>query len=192
MIVHQWHDRKVTPPRLPRRVVSDAAAEVCARVGVIPVYVDLPETEVLRGQGVPGSSPSSPSPSAGSFVWPPPPRHSALMVGVRRGDSGVSPPSPFSFPSPSTRIRLFPSSGRPCRLFRFPLPVSSVFSLRVVRCSSRWVWGATMAHCPRHRQDKQAQAALQHSHHAVLHVDVGAHLQQVSTAGQANCTGSVV
>ena len=53
VIAPRWHDRKVTPPLLPRRVIPDAASEVCARVDVDPVSVDHPDTEVLRGQGVP-------------------------------------------------------------------------------------------------------------------------------------------
>ena len=42
IIAPQWHDRKVTPTRLPRQVVFDAAVEVCARVPMNPVPVDLP------------------------------------------------------------------------------------------------------------------------------------------------------
>ena len=44
------HDPNIKPLRLPCRVVADYAVEVCDRVGVDPVSVDLPETEVLRGQ----------------------------------------------------------------------------------------------------------------------------------------------
>ena len=44
IIAPRWHKRKVTPPRLPRRVIFDAAIEICAQVPVNPVFVDLPET----------------------------------------------------------------------------------------------------------------------------------------------------
>ena len=43
-IAPRWHDRKVTPPHLPRRVVSNSAVEMRARVPVNPVPVDLLET----------------------------------------------------------------------------------------------------------------------------------------------------
>ena len=44
VIAPRWHDRKVTPPRLPHQVVSDAAVEIHAPVSVNPVPVDLSET----------------------------------------------------------------------------------------------------------------------------------------------------
>ena len=44
VIAPRWHDHKVTPPRLPRRVVSYAAVKMRARVPVNPVPIDLPET----------------------------------------------------------------------------------------------------------------------------------------------------
>ena len=52
VIAPRWHDHEVTPPPLPRLVVPDSAVEVCARVGVNPVSVDLPKTEFLRGRCV--------------------------------------------------------------------------------------------------------------------------------------------
>ena len=62
VIAPQWHDREVKPPRLPHRVVANAAVKVCARVGVDPVSVELPETEFLRGRSVPWISPILPFP----------------------------------------------------------------------------------------------------------------------------------
>ena len=62
VIAPQWHDRKFRPPRLPQRVISDAAIQVGARVGMNPVSVDLPELKVLRSQGVPRIVPLCPSP----------------------------------------------------------------------------------------------------------------------------------
>ena len=47
---------------MPRRIVADSAVKVCARVGMDPVSVDLPETEVLRGQSVPWIFPVLPFP----------------------------------------------------------------------------------------------------------------------------------
>ena len=44
VIAPRWNDRKVTPPRLPSLVVSDAAVKMRAQVPVNPVPVDLPET----------------------------------------------------------------------------------------------------------------------------------------------------
>ena len=44
IIAPQWHNRKVTPPRLPRRVVFDAAVQVRAKICMYPVSVDLLET----------------------------------------------------------------------------------------------------------------------------------------------------
>ena len=44
VIAPRWHDREVTPPRLPRRVVADASVQVRAGICVNPVSVDLLET----------------------------------------------------------------------------------------------------------------------------------------------------
>ena len=44
VIATQWHDREVTPPCLPRRVVADASVQMRARIGMNPVSVDLLET----------------------------------------------------------------------------------------------------------------------------------------------------
>ena len=140
----------------------------------------------------PGSSPSTTYPSAGAVLGPHPPCCSTPIVVIRCGDVGLSPPVPFSVASPSSCVYVFYFLERQCRLFLFPVRVSPVLSPRVVQCSPRWVWGVTLAHCPRHWQETQARAALRHSHLAVLHVNVGPHLQQVSTSGQAKCTGSVV
>ena len=61
-IAPQWHEPEVTPPHLPRRIFDNAAVEVCARVGVDPVSVDLPYTEVLLGWSVPWLIPLLPFP----------------------------------------------------------------------------------------------------------------------------------
>ena len=39
-----WHDREVTLPPLPRPVFCNPSVQICARVPVDPVSVDLPET----------------------------------------------------------------------------------------------------------------------------------------------------
>ena len=44
VIAPRWHGRKVTPPLLPRRVVTDASVQMCAWIGMNPVSIDLPET----------------------------------------------------------------------------------------------------------------------------------------------------
>ena len=43
-VASRWHDRKVMPPPLPRPVIRDPAVQMCDRVSVDPVSVDLPET----------------------------------------------------------------------------------------------------------------------------------------------------
>ena len=86
VIAPRWHDRKVTPPRLPHLVVADAAVEVCARVGVDPVSVDLSETDVLRGRGVTRPVPLFPFPIR---------RFCCLADGKReKGDEPVYTPTP--------------------------------------------------------------------------------------------------
>ena len=150
----------------------------------------LKTSQRQRSSGIgvyPGSYPFYPSLSAGSGVWSPPPRCSDILVGVCGGGAGLSLTSTFSFSSPSARVRVFPPFVCPRGLFIFHVPVSSVCSPCVVRCSSCWVWGAMLAHC-----QTQVQEALRHSHHTVLHVDVGPHLQQLLTSGQAYLAGAVV
>ena len=44
VIAPRWHDRKVMPPRLPRRVVADASVQMRASIGMNPLSVDLPDT----------------------------------------------------------------------------------------------------------------------------------------------------
>ena len=71
-----------------------------------------------------------------------------------------------------------------------PAPFPSVTPLlRVFSCR---VWGARLTHRSRHRHVTQTRAALRHLHRAVLHINVGPHSQQASTARQAKCTGAVV
>ena len=117
------------------------------------------------------------------------------------GPGVVLYPADLASPSPVVslpfRIRVVCgvalSFSRPHRRFRFPspFPVSpSAFPLYVV--PSRRVWEARLEHRPRHRHVTQTQAALRHSHCAVLHIDVSPHSQQASTARQAECTGAVV
>ena len=65
VISPRWRDLAVTPPRLSRRVVTNSAVEVYARVGVDPFSKDLPETEVLRDWGVPWLVPLLPFPIRG-------------------------------------------------------------------------------------------------------------------------------
>ena len=62
VIVPRWRDHEVMPPRLPCRVIANSASEVCARVDVDPVSIDLPETEVIRGQCLPWLVPLIPFP----------------------------------------------------------------------------------------------------------------------------------
>ena len=142
----------------------------------------------------PGLYPFSPCPSAGSDVWSPPIYCSALLIAVCGGCAGLSLLGPLYFPLPSACVQVFPTFMRLRRLFLFiaPVPVSSVCATCVLRCSSCWVWGATLAHCLRYWQDRQVKSGLRHLHHAVLHVNVGLYSQQVSTAGRADRAGSVV
>ena len=72
-------------------------------------------------------------------------------------------------------------------LFSFSL---SVFPL--ISVPSRQIWGVRLTHRSRHRYVTQTRATLRHSHRAFLHVDVGPHSQQASTARQAKCTGAVL
>ena len=75
-----------------------------------------------------------------------------------------SRPIPFPFPSPPARAQVFPPFVRPCRLFPFHVPVSPMYLPCIIRCLSCWVWGATLAHCPRHWKDIQLRSALRKSH----------------------------
>ena len=85
VIVPRWHDREVTPPCLPHHVVTNAAIKVCARVGVEPVSVDLPDTEVLRGRGAPRLVPLLPFPvrRCRRLVVPFPLLHAASLSSLR-------------------------------------------------------------------------------------------------------------
>ena len=69
IIAPQWHDREVTPPPLPLCVVPDSAIKVCARDDMNPFSVDLPETKVLRGWGVPRLVPLLPFPLRWCRHW---------------------------------------------------------------------------------------------------------------------------
>ena len=84
----------------------------------------------------------------------------------------------------------FPSFVFPYRLLRFPAPFPSVTPL--ISISSCQFWGARLTHRSRHRHVTQTRANLHHSHRMVLHVNVGPHLQQASTARQTECTGAMV
>ena len=128
----------------------------------------------------PGTSPAAPSPSSGG-----------VSVSVLLADFS----SPFPCAAFPSRARVVccaacPSFVFPCYLLRFPVPFPSVSPLiSVPYC---WVWGARLTHSSRHRSVTKTRAALPHSHRAFLHVDIGPHLQQASTARQAKCTGAVV
>ena len=85
------------------------------------------------------------------------------------------------------------SFGFPRRRLRFfsPFPVSpSVLSLNIFL--SRRVWGVRLIHRTSHRHAMQTRAALRHLHRAVLHIDVGPHSHQASTARQSKCALAVV
>ena len=85
--------------------------------------------EVPLGSGVyPGSSLSSPYPSIGAVVRLPYPLLAPPLVIVCRGVVCVLPPGPFPFASLSVSVCGFSSTMRPCRLFRFPAPVSPVIA----------------------------------------------------------------
>ena len=84
-----------------------------------------------------------------------------LLVAQRRWllfvvEMSVLPPGPFSFALPSIRVCGFSPLARPRRLYHFPIPVSPVIAPPFFRCLSRRVWGVTLEHFPRHRQDTQA------------------------------------
>ena len=44
LVATRWRDREVTSPSMPRLIFCDPAVQMCARVPVNPVPVDLPET----------------------------------------------------------------------------------------------------------------------------------------------------
>ena len=57
---------------------------------------------------------------------------------------------------------------------------------------SCWVWGVTLAHRTRHRQDIQLRPATRQPHHAVLHDGCRPHSQQASPARPVGLSGAVV
>ena len=80
-----------------------------------------------------------------------------------------------------------------------PAPPLSLTRLRILyMCSLRRPllvpsgMGRNVDTLPRHRKDMQVKSALRHSHCAVLNANVGPHLQQTLTAGQADRAGAVV
>ena len=105
---------------------------------------------------------------------------------------GWSPPSLLHFLSPPALVRVFPPFVRPCHPFLLPVPVYPLCVTCVVCRLSRWVWGVTLAQCPRHRQDMQMRLALRQLHRAVLHVDAAPHYQQASTDEQSDHAGAVL
>ena len=105
---------------------------------------------------------------------------------------GWSRPSLFTFPSHLTFFQVFPPFMRPHGLSPFPFPVSPMCVPCVVHCSSCRFWGATLSHCPRHWQDMQVRSTLRHLHHAVLHVNVGPHLQHTMTSRQTDYAVAMV
>ena len=84
------------------------------------------------------------------------------------------------------------SAPRPRPLRRFPLcrPAPSPVFLYIVRCVSCRVWGATLAHRTRHRQDTQLRPATPQPHCAVLHDDCCPHLQQAVPARPVGLSGA--
>ena len=131
----------------------------------------------------PGTSPTIPLPSSG-------------VVPVSLLPAYFSSPFPCAVVPVRARVVVCCAATSlvfPRRLLRFPVPFSfspSVFPLMSV--PSRQVWGTRLTHRSRHRHVTQTRAALQHSHHAGLHIDVGPHSHQALTARQAECTGAVV
>ena len=85
--------------------------------------------------------------------------------------------TPFSRPRRRKTLHCSPPS--PCFVF-------------VGRCWSCRVWGASLAHRTRHRQDTQLRPATRQPHRMVLHNDWCPHLQQVSPARPAGFSGAVV
>ena len=165
------------PPPLPGRVVPDAAMKVVSRVGVNPVLVGLLESEVPPVWGV--ACPITPLPLPvrliQRLVTPAP---LIRYTGICLGRSGVVTTQSFSF--------TFPSSTRLSRPLTFPVSIWYLCYLYFVCCLSRQVWGALLEQCPRHPHDTKVQSPLQHSHRAVLHVNVCPSFQQAPTAGQSN------
>ena len=130
----------------------------------------------------PGTYPSVPSPSSGG-------------VSVSLLPADFSSPFPCAVVPGRARVMCCaaPSFSFPCRLLRFPAPFPFSSSVSpVISVPSRHVWGAQLTHRSRHRNVTQTRAALRHSHRAVLHIDVGPHSHQASTARQAKYTGAVV
>ena len=150
------------------------------------VCTQSPQTsQRRRSSGVgwyPGTFPAVPSPSSVDVV-------------VALSPADLDSPSPVV--SLYVRACVFRgvalSFSRSRRRFRFPSPFPgfpSVFPFCEVPSSQGW--GALLEHRPRHQNVMQTRAALGHSHRAVLHVDIGPHSQQASTARQAECDGAVV
>ena len=81
---------------------------------------------------------------------------------------------------------------RPCRLLPFRYTSPSPGPLRVVRCLFCQVWGVTLAHRTRHRQDTQLRPTQRQVHHVVLHNDCGPQSQQAPPTRHAGYSGAVV
>ena len=119
----------------------------------------------------PGSSPLSPSPYAFPLDALSGNPHSFSLVPSRGGRGGaLLRPVAFYLPvtGPSTRALVGPPFPRPCRLFPFLFPSPPTGIPCVVRYSSCRVWGATLAHRTRHRQDTQLRPARWQAQRAVL------------------------
>ena len=122
-------------------------------------------------------SPSSPSPSSSSSSWSLPPRCSTRLVSVQ-GEVGMSRTIPFHFHYPPLCVTVYslpficPCSPRPFPVPFFPLGITCLLC-----CSSCQVWGTMLVNYFRHQHDTQVRSDLQHSHCAVLHVDVGLYSQ---------------
>ena len=137
----------------------------------------------------PGISLISPSPSVVLLCTSSPPLLLLALVpghGGMRGtfrrpgafDFSLSLSVSSSFPNPSARALVGAPFPRPRRLFPLRLPSPPPGPLCIVRCSSCQVWGATLVHRTRHRQDTQLRPTRRQAHHVVLQVDCSPKSQQ--------------
>ena len=186
------HDREITPPPLPSLINPDAIMKVSARVELNPFPIELIESEVLQGRGVAWNITPFPLPVLliHQLVAPNPSLRSAGICSRR--SSGVVTARKFSFP--------LLSYARPCLLHLCTsapapsLPCPCLFFVLYLLCLFLVLsgLGRNVGTLPRHHHDTQMRSALCHLHRAVLHVNLGPHLQQASTARQSDCYGAVV
>ena len=96
------------------------------------------------------------------------------------------------FQSPPNCACVFPPFGHPYLPLPFPVPFCYIRCPCFVCCPCCQVWAPMLAHCPIHLHITQVKNALRQLYRAVLHLNVGPHFQQVSTAGHSDGPGFMV